>query len=134
MNLTEGAAANHGLAFALGAKFHISHGLSNAVMLPYVFPLVARTECEKARLIGRAMGEDVDGLSDRNALEVTAAAVKTLVSDVGCLIPLSELKVTEADIDKLVRETEKQRRVLEHSTYELTTAEIKEIFVEALQI
>lgn len=61
MNLTEGAAANHGLAFALGAKFHVGHGLSNAVMLPHVFPIVGRGELEKVRLIGEAMGCQLEG-------------------------------------------------------------------------
>jgi len=132
MNLTEGAAANHGLAFALGAKFHIGHGLSNAVMLPHVFPVVGKAEYEKVRQIGEALGEDVTGLSNRGALDVVTNALSRLVSDVGCFIPLADFGVRESDIDALVAETETQTRVLNHSTYTLTSEEIKDIFMKAL--
>lgn len=133
MNLTDGAAANHGLAFALGAKFHLNHGLSNAVMLPYTFPVIGRAELEKVRLIGEAMGVCLEGLSDREALDAVTEAIVALVSDVGCLIPLQEFGVTEGDLDGLVAETKTQTRVMGHSTYKLTDAEIKEMFQKALQ-
>lgn len=132
MNLTEGAAANHGLAFALGAKFNVGHGLSNAVLLPHVFPVIAKAEYEKVRKIGEAIGENVAGLSDREVVEVVTEAITKLVADVGCLIPISEFGVTEADLDDLVAETETQTRVLGHSTYQLTSQEIKDIFAKAL--
>lgn len=132
MNLTDGAAANHGLAFALGAMFHVGHGLSNAVMLPYSFPVVGLAELEKVRRIGEAMGVVLEGLSDREALDAVTEAITTLVSDVGCLIPLRELGVTEKDLDGLVAETKTQTRVMGHSTYQLSDAEIKEMFRKAL--
>ena len=132
MNLTDGAAANHGLAFALGAKFHVSHGLSNAVMLPYVFPVIASAELEKVRLIGQAMGEQTGDLSDRQVLATVTSAITELVRDVGCLIPLSQLGVTADDLDDLVTETDTQIRVMKHSTYRLTDAEIYRMFQKAL--
>ena len=132
MNLTDGAAANHGLAFALGAKFHVGHGLSNAVMLPHSFPVVGRAELEKVRLIGEAMGVSLEGLSDREALDSVTEAITALVSDVGCLVPLRELGVTEGDLDSLVSEAKTQTRVMGHSTYKLTDEEMRIMFAEAL--
>lgn len=132
MNLTDGAAANHGLAFALGAKFHVGHGLANAVMLPYTFPVVGLAELEKVRKIGEAMGLDLTGLSDREALETVSEAITALVQDVGCLRPLRTFGATEADLDDLVAETNTQTRVMNHSTYRLTSQEIKDMFAKAL--
>lgn len=132
MNLTDGAAANHGLAFALGAKFHVGHGLANAVMLPYTFPVVGLAELEKVRRIGEAMELDLTGLSDREALEVVSEAITTLVQDVGCLLPLRTFGATEADLDDLVAETNTQTRVMNHSTYRLTSPEIRGMFEKAL--
>ncbi|MBR0173245.1 MAG: iron-containing alcohol dehydrogenase [Lachnospiraceae bacterium] len=132
MNLTDGAAANHGLAFALGAMFHVGHGLSNAVMLPYTFPVVGRAELEKVRKIADAMEVPVEGLSDREALEAVAKAITLLVSDVGCLVPLTKFGVTENDLDGLVKETKTQTRVMGHSTYQLSDEEIKDMFARAL--
>jgi alcohol dehydrogenase class IV len=131
-NLSEGAAANHGLAFALGAKFHIGHGLANAVLLRHVLPVVGRAELEKVRMIGEAMGEKVAALSDVAALDVTVGAIHTLVRDVGCDIPLGRLGAKEADLDDLVAETNRQTRVMGHSTYKLSSDEIRSIFAGAL--
>ncbi len=132
MNLTDGAAANHGLAFALGAKFHVGHGLANAVMLPYTFPVVGLAELEKVRRIGEVMGLDLADLSDREALDKVSDAITALVKDVGCLRPLRSFGATEADLDDLVAETNTQTRVMNHSTYRLTSEEIKEMFAKAL--
>jgi alcohol dehydrogenase len=132
MNLTDGAAANHGLAFALGAKFHVGHGLSNAVMLPYVLPVVGIAELDRVRKIGEALGANLDGLSDREALNVTVQAISTLVEDVGCKLTMRNFGVTEEDIDSLVDEVvETQGRVMGHSTYVLKPNEIKNIFLNA---
>ena len=89
-------------------------------------------ELEKVRRIGDAMGVNTEGLSDREALDAVAEAITALVSDVGCLIPLREFGVTEADLDDLVAETDTQTRVMGHSTYQLTDPEIREIFRKAL--
>lgn len=132
MNLTDGAAANHGLAFALGALFHVGHGLSNAVMLPHVFPAVARAELEKVRQIGKAMGVNLERLSLRECLDKVTAAIAQLVEDVGCSIPLRQFGVSEQDLDCLVQETNTQTRVMNHSTYQLSSIEIQEIFRKAL--
>ena len=132
MNLSEGAAANHGLAFALGARFHVGHGLANAVLLRHVLPVVGVAELEKIRKIGAAMGEKVEGLSDRDAFEVTVQAVQSLVRDVGCDIPLQKFGVREADLDDLAAETIKQTRVMGHSTYKLAVDEVRSIFARAL--
>ena len=131
-NLSEGAAANHGLAFALGAKYHISHGLANAMLLKHVLPVIGLAELEKMRQIGEAFGVDLKGLADREALDDTVKAIAALVADIGCDIPLSLLGVKEEDINELVVETNKQTRVMGHSTYALSSAEIREIFQAAL--
>lgn len=132
MNLTEGAAGVHALAFALGAKFNVGHGLSNAVMLPYVFPVIGSVELDKVEKIGQAMGLELEGIPQREVLDYVSETIMQLVSDVGCLIPLSEFGVEEKDLDMLVTEALTQTRVLGHSTYDLTAPEMKEIFANAL--
>lgn len=132
MNLTDGAAANHGLAFALGAKFHVGHGLANAVLLPYTFPVIGLAELEKVRRIGEAMGLHLEGYSNREALEAVSKAITSLVEDVGCLRPLRTFGATQDDLDDLVAETNTQSRVMNHSTYRLTSQEIREMFEKAL--
>lgn len=127
-NTCEGCAANHGFAFALGGMFHVPHGLANAVFLQHVLQVVGIAESEKVRRMGEAMGENMTGLSDREAFEKTMAALRHLVKNVGCDIPLGKFGVKESDLPKLAEETLKQARVMGHSTYKLTSDEIQEIF------
>lgn len=131
-NLVDGCAANHGLAFALGGAFHIGHGLANALMLPYVFPVVAKAELEKMPRLAAAMGLRTEGMSETQILREITQEITNLVKDVGCLIPLSEMGIQEEHLDKLVEETNFQTRVMGHSSYQLTSEEIKAIFRAAL--
>ncbi len=78
------------------------------------------------------MGLDLADLSDREALDKVSEAITALVKDVGCLRPLRSFGATEADLDDLVAETNTQTRVMNHSTYRLTSEEIKEMFAKAL--
>ncbi|MDL2259498.1 iron-containing alcohol dehydrogenase [Deltaproteobacteria bacterium OttesenSCG-928-K17] len=132
MNMTEGAAACHALAFALGAKFHVAHGLSNAVLVTNVLKAVASAEYAKLARLAKAMGENIDGLSDREAAVLAIDAIESLVEDVGCAISLRQFGVTENDLDALADETMTQVRVMGHSTYQLTREEVRAIFAATL--
>jgi alcohol dehydrogenase len=133
MNLTEGAAANHGLAFAVGALFHVGHGLSNAIMLPHVLPVIGLAELRKVRRVGVALGLDLEGLPDREALDEVVGAIDRLVTDVGCKVSLASIGVKENDVAVLTAETVRtQGRVMGHSTWRLTPNEISAIFLKAL--
>lgn len=131
MNMNDGASANHGLAFALVAK-HVSHGLANAVLLKHTLPVLGKAEHEKVVLMGKVMGENMDGLSGREALQVVTDAVASLVGDVGCDIPLGDFDITEKDLDFLVKEAAGQGRVMGHATYRMTEEEIRGVFANAL--
>lgn len=131
-NLVDGCAANHGFAFALGAVYHLGHGLANALMLPYVFPVVAKAELDKMPQLAEIMGISTCGKTKKDLMYEIAEEIKELVTDVGCLKPLGEFGASAKDLDRLVKETNLQTRVMGHSSWELTSEEIKEIFRQAM--
>ncbi|MCD8139903.1 MAG: iron-containing alcohol dehydrogenase [Planctomycetaceae bacterium] len=131
-NTCEGAAANHGFAFSPGGLFHVPHGLANAVFLHRVLPITGIAEYEKMRLMGEVMGENMAGLSDREAFAKTIQAVRNLVENIGCDIPLREFGVKESDVDALADEVLKQARVMGHSTYRFSREEIIAVFRAAI--
>ena len=57
-----GLGAVHGLAYVLGTEHHLSHGRSNAVMLPHVMAYNLSGDFQKYAQIASAMGEPVAGL------------------------------------------------------------------------
>lgn len=131
-NLVDGCAANHGFAFALGAVYHLGHGLANALMLPYVFPVVARAELDKMPCLAEIMGISTYGKTEKELMYEIAEEIKELVTDVGCLKPLREFGASAEDLGRLVEEVKLQTRVMGHSSWELTSEEIKEIFRQVM--
>jgi alcohol dehydrogenase class IV len=72
----------HGMSRPIGAYFHVAHGASNAALLGVVteFSLVGNPA--RYAHIARAMGENVTGLTDLEAAQVAAKAIKTLIKDI----------------------------------------------------
>jgi alcohol dehydrogenase len=97
----------HAMAHQLGGFYDLPHGVCNAILLPHVqrFNMIAKME--RFKNIAKAMGEPVEGLSDRAAAEKALEAIKTLSSDVGIPSGLSELGVKEADLQTMAENAQK---------------------------
>jgi 1,3-propanediol dehydrogenase len=71
----------HGMARPLGAYFHVPHGLANAILLPTVMAWTLEAAERHYSEIARALGCDVEGLSDDEAARAGAAEVAALCRD-----------------------------------------------------
>jgi alcohol dehydrogenase len=91
----------HAIAHALGAKFHIPHGIGCAVALPVAVEFVADAVPEKIRQAGLAMGLTLpEGMPPAELGAVVAQAIQNLNREVG--IPsLKEYNVNEAAVEQL---------------------------------
>lgn len=90
----------HCMGEAMGGLYDLPHGISMAIMLPYVMEYNYVACIEKYIRIAKALGENVDGLSERDAAYKAVEAVKKLNKDLA--IPtLSEANVKEEDIQEL---------------------------------
>jgi len=87
----------HAMAHQLGGFYNLPHGVCNAILLPHVegFNLIACPE--RFADIAVAMGENIDGLSIRDAADVAIEAIKKLSADIGIPAGLAELGVKEED-------------------------------------
>jgi alcohol dehydrogenase len=111
----------HCMARFVGAFFHVSHGLSNAICLPYAaeFNLIANPG--KYARVARAMGEKVQGLTELEAAYRAIDAIKRLCRDLGIPEKLREIKATEdklPEMAKLCVEANYNRWNPRHSTYD----------------
>lgn len=132
MNMTDGAAAIHALAFALGVQYHVPHGLSNSLMLPKTLAAVAPSEHEKIAQIGALFGVKTEGVPPYEVVGKTIEAIERLIDDIRLPKKISEVGATESDLDVLTEKALSQTRVLGHSTFRLTRDEIKQIFKDSL--
>jgi alcohol dehydrogenase len=97
----------HAMAHQLGGYYDLPHGICNAILLPHVcrFNLIAKME--RFADIAVAMGENIEGLSERAAADVAIDAIKILSTDVGIPSGLKQLGVKEADLKTMAENAQK---------------------------
>lgn len=88
----------HAMAHQLGGFYNLPHGVCNAVLLPHVSRFNLIGNLERFGDIAEALGENVQGLSAREAAERALAAISTLSKDVNIPSGLTELGVKEEDL------------------------------------
>jgi alcohol dehydrogenase len=88
----------HAMAHQLGGFYNLPHGVCNAILLPHVCRFNMIGNLDRFAEIAEAMGENIDGLSVREAAEKCLTAIATLSADVGIPSGLNELNVKEEDL------------------------------------
>lgn len=78
-----GIVEGHALAHTLGSVYHVPHGVGCAVALPYAMEYNMGHCMEKLASIAVALGQDVAGMSVRQAAQAAVYAVKQLLEDIG---------------------------------------------------
>ncbi|MDF2787507.1 MAG: alcohol dehydrogenase [Neobacillus sp.] len=126
-----GVGAVHALAYPLGGKFKVPHGVANSLLLPFVMKYNAVADLEKFAEVAKAMGENVEGLSLREAADRAVQALAQLSEDVGIPASLKDVGVTPSDIPALAEEASKVDRLLNNNPRWLTIKEIQKIYEDA---
>ncbi|PJG85073.1 iron-containing alcohol dehydrogenase [Conservatibacter flavescens] len=126
-----GCAAVHALAYPLGGQFHVSHGESNAVLLPYVMKYIAKSCESKLKDIYQAMGFNIGSLSTQEAAIKCIQELEQLVHAVGIANSIQAFNIPESALSTLTAEAMKQTRLLERSPLRLTQEDIYHIYYAA---
>ncbi|MGQ7819267.1 iron-containing alcohol dehydrogenase [Metapseudomonas furukawaii] len=124
-------AAVHALAYPLGARFHIPHGLSNSLVLEPVvrFNLEAAAPlyAELAEIVLPGLGGDVPAKA--NAL---AEYLGRLAADLGLPTRLGQMGIGEDDLDALALDAMKQTRLLGNNPREMSLEDARAIYAQVL--
>jgi acetaldehyde dehydrogenase/alcohol dehydrogenase len=107
---------NHGMAHILGAKFQITHGRANAILMPYVirynaqkptkfaafpqyeYPIAGERYAEIARLLG------FKGTNTEEGVNHLREAIRNLMREIGIPLTLKEAGVPKDQFEQEVRE------------------------------
>jgi len=119
--------AVHAIAMAMGGQFSVPHGVANALMLPYVMEYNEIAATEKFARIAAAMGERIEGLSEREAAHRATLAVHQLVKDVGLPHVLAEVKIPKKGIPGLAEESFGNQRLLKNNPRQATVEGLRGI-------
>ena len=127
-----GLGAVHALAYVLGTEYHMSHGRTNAIMLPYVVDYNKTGALSKYARIAQAMGEKTAGLSDFQAAERLVLRLHRLLSEVGIPDKLGAYGISVKDLPVLVAGGMKNSRLFVPNPRDLTEGDVEKIYRSAL--
>jgi alcohol dehydrogenase class IV len=116
-------AAGHAIAYPLGTRHHVAHGLANALIFPHVLAINAPVVPDKTRQVLAALGlpESVDETAVRDAAYRFCAAL-------GIDMRLSGLGIPENDLPVMADEAFAIRRLLDNNPRDLTRDDILAIY------
>ena len=121
----------HALAYPIGARFHVPHGLSNALMLGPVM----RFNLEQAHFMYAELGQIIQpGLLGSTLDQATQLAdyLGSLATELGLPGRLTDVCITENDINQLAADAMLQTRLLMNSPREITLQDAAALYAEAL--
>ncbi|WP_437919052.1 iron-containing alcohol dehydrogenase [Sphingobacterium sp. LRF_L2] len=123
-------AAVHALSYPLGSMFHLAHGLSNALLLPYVMAYNYSAAPKKYAEVAIALG-----CARRDTDEETALAgiekIKELIRDCGIPARLRDVNIPQEAIPQMAEDALKITRLLVNNPREVTLSDALTIFNEA---
>lgn len=118
-------AAVHALAYPLGGHYHISHGLSNALMLRPVLAF----NLPAAEILYAELADCV-GSTEKSAGGFIAK-LNTILDSVSIPLTLRELNVPKEDLPMLARDAMLQQRLLVNNPKEVTEADALALYEAA---
>ncbi len=89
----------HGMAHQLGGFYDLPHGVCNAILLPHVQRFNLNSNPQRLADIAVALGENISGLSVRDAAEKGLDAIVQLSRDIGIPSGLAALGAKEEDFE-----------------------------------
>jgi len=123
-------AAVHALSYPLGGEFHIPHGLSNSVLLPYVMKFNAEAATKKYSKVGEALGITAE-MTDQDKAAAGVERIFELCKKLYIPDNLSKLNIPKNKIPNLAESALKVERLLKNNPRNITYKGALEIYKEA---
>ena len=128
-----GTTAVHALSYPLGGKFHIAHGVSNAILFAHVMEF-NKDACED-RLAGLcdAVNPAMAGASASEKAQYIIDQIADIVKVTNIPTDLTQYGVTMDDLDFLVTAGSQQQRLLVNNMKELSLDDIRSIYLKVVK-
>ena len=123
-----GTCAVHALAYPLGGKYGVPHGVANSMLLVPVMEVNMESCVSRLADVAEAMELAVSGAGENEKAEAVMNELKALIHDVKIPLDLREFGGKESDLDDLALSASKVTRLLANNPKELSIDEIKGIY------
>lgn len=129
---TSSTVAVHALAYPLGGKYKIAHGVSNAMLLPHVMAFNADAIEDKLYEVALVAGVETEKLSRKEAAAKVIDMMHDLSLKLSIPTDLKEYGITRDDVATMVEEASKVTRLLGNNPKELSKEDMTEIYMKLL--
>lgn len=116
-------AAGHAIAYPLGTRHRVAHGLANALIFPHVLAFNAAAVPDKTRQVLAALG-----LPESIEEDAVRAAASRFCASLGIDMRLSGLKIPDGDLPAMADEAFAIRRLLDNNPRDLGRDDILAIY------
>lgn len=123
-------AAVHALAYPLGSKYKIAHGVSNALLLPHVLEFNLSQEVDRYAEVAYALGVD-DSLKGEKAAKAGIEVIRDMISDFGIPERLRDLNIATDDLEEMANSALKIQRLLKNNVREVMFEDALDIYKKA---
>lgn len=125
-------AAVHALAYPLGGNYHITHGLSNSLVLPHVLRFNAAHAGDLYAQLAPIILPGIELPQDPIAItELLADYFLTLAHDLGLPTTLQQMNIAKSDLNLLAEEAMLQQRLLINNPREVSLEDALAIYEQA---
>ncbi|MDR1625095.1 MAG: iron-containing alcohol dehydrogenase [Spirochaetia bacterium] len=127
-----GTTAVHALAYPLGGRYHVAHGVSNAILFAQVMAF-NRDACE-GRLAGLCdvVYPELAGKRGPEKADTIIRRIAEIVKNTEIPVSLKEFGVKEEDLEDLVVAGSAQKRLLSNNMKEMSLDDIRSIYRQVL--
>lgn len=128
-----GTTAVHALSYPLGGKYHIAHGVSNAILFAHVMEFNKDACQEQLAELCDAINPSYVTESMEKKAQYVIDQIRDIVNFTNIPTDLSQFGVKMEDLDFLVDAGSKQTRLLVNNRKELSLDDIRQIYLKVLK-
>lgn len=124
-------AAIHALAYPIGGIFHVPHGLSNSLVLPHVLRFNAPNAATLYAELAEIVAPGASGSAEART-QALIDSMEEIARRTGIETRLSQVGISESDLDRLAEAAMLQTRLLTNNPREITHDDARAIYAAAL--
>lgn len=128
-----GVGAVHALAYPLGGRFNMAHGVSNALLLPFVMEANKIACIDRLGEVAIALGERTTEMSANDAADSAISAMTRLCRQVNIPSSLKSFGIERDDLSFMADDAIQIDRLLKNNPRKLTRDEIYSIYEDAFE-
>lgn len=128
-----GTTAVHALSYPLGGKYHIAHGVSNAILFAHVMEFNKDACEERLEVLCDEIAPELFHRSREEKAQYVIDEIADIVKVTNIPTNLQEFGVKAQDLDFLVEAGSRQQRLLVNNRKELSLEDIRNIYLKVLK-